>query len=145
MLYYKLSGITYPVGSFLNATKNAPFGAFIYWCRLGDCPFAKARDILPSRTNALDDGDSEHWCSRLRRQPTKNAPFGAFIYWCRLGDSNTRPTHYECVALPTELNRQCRNIHKLFFCLLQALFLMFSIKNPADAQVHRPDKFLSAI
>ena len=25
--------------------------------------------------------------------------------WCRLGDLNTRPTHYECVALPTELKR----------------------------------------
>ena len=25
--------------------------------------------------------------------------------WCRLGDSNTRPTHYECVALPAELRR----------------------------------------
>ena len=27
--------------------------------------------------------------------------------WCRLVDSNYRPTHYECVALPTELNRHC--------------------------------------
>ena len=26
--------------------------------------------------------------------------------WCRLGDSNTRPTDYKSVALPTELNRQ---------------------------------------
>ena len=26
--------------------------------------------------------------------------------WCRLGDSNTRPQHYECCALPTELRRQ---------------------------------------
>ena len=25
--------------------------------------------------------------------------------WCRLGDSNTRPTDYKSVALPTELNR----------------------------------------
>ena len=25
--------------------------------------------------------------------------------WSRLGDSNSRPTHYECVALPTELRR----------------------------------------
>ena len=25
--------------------------------------------------------------------------------WCRMGDSNTRPTHYECVALPAELMR----------------------------------------
>jgi hypothetical protein len=28
--------------------------------------------------------------------------------WCRLGDSNTRPTHYECVALPAELRRLTR-------------------------------------
>src|SRR6185437_6953944 len=25
--------------------------------------------------------------------------------WRRLGDSNTRPTHYECAALPAELRR----------------------------------------
>ena len=25
--------------------------------------------------------------------------------WCRLGDSNSRPTDYKSVALPTELNR----------------------------------------
>jgi hypothetical protein len=25
--------------------------------------------------------------------------------WCRLGDLNTRPPHYECDALPTELRR----------------------------------------
>ena len=25
--------------------------------------------------------------------------------WCGLGDSNTRPTDYKSVALPTELNR----------------------------------------
>ena len=25
--------------------------------------------------------------------------------WCRLKDLNLRPTHYECVALPAELNR----------------------------------------
>src|SRR5690606_2454932 len=25
--------------------------------------------------------------------------------WCRLRDSNTRPTHYECAALPAELRR----------------------------------------
>src|SRR3546814_8993654 len=25
--------------------------------------------------------------------------------WCRLGDLNTRPSHYECDALPAELRR----------------------------------------
>ena len=33
-----------------------------------------------------------------------NLPLSAF--WCRSGDSNSRPTHYECVALPTELLRR---------------------------------------
>src|SRR3546814_18125993 len=28
--------------------------------------------------------------------------------WCRLRDSNTRPSHYECDALPTELRRHLR-------------------------------------
>ena len=27
------------------------------------------------------------------------------IEWCRLEDLNSRPSHYECAALPTELNR----------------------------------------
>ena len=37
----------------------------------------------------------------------KKPPQGRFFLWCRLVDSNYRPTHYECVALPTELNRHC--------------------------------------
>ena len=28
------------------------------------------------------------------------------VHWCRKEDLNLRPTHYECVALPTELFRQ---------------------------------------
>jgi hypothetical protein len=28
-----------------------------------------------------------------------------WCFWCRWTDSNRRPTHYECVALPTELHR----------------------------------------
>ena len=28
-------------------------------------------------------------------------------WWCRLRDSNTRPSHYECDALPAELKRRC--------------------------------------
>ena len=28
--------------------------------------------------------------------------------WSRLGESNPGPTHYECVALPTELRRRAR-------------------------------------
>ena len=31
---------------------------------------------------------------------------GAISRWCRWRDSNPRPTHYECVALPTELHRR---------------------------------------
>lgn len=30
---------------------------------------------------------------------------GLWSFWCRKEDSNLRPTHYECVALPTELFR----------------------------------------
>src|ERR1700722_13396014 len=35
-------------------------------------------------------------------------PYSAkyLILWCRNPDSNWGPTHYECVALPTELLRQ---------------------------------------
>ena len=33
--------------------------------------------------------------------------------WCRLGDSNTRPTHYECVALPAELRRLSESGRKI--------------------------------
>ena len=29
------------------------------------------------------------------------------VRWCRSADSNRGPTHYECVALPTELLRRC--------------------------------------
>src|SRR5581483_1649777 len=40
---------------------------------------------------------------RAANPPENPAPWGED--WCRLGDSNTRPTHYECVALPAELRR----------------------------------------
>ena len=48
--------------------------------------------------------------SVLRSMPSRYAPASCLILvfekkWCRWGDSNTRPTHYECVALPTELQR----------------------------------------
>jgi hypothetical protein len=29
-----------------------------------------------------------------------------FFQWCRWPESNWRPSHYECAALPTELQRQ---------------------------------------
>ena len=38
------------------------------------------------------------------RKPRKPAANRAWE-WCRLRDSNTRPPHYECDALPTELRR----------------------------------------
>ena len=47
-----------------------------------------------------------------------------FIVWCRLVDSNYRPTHYECVALPTELNRQRFTFYHAFL-FLQALLCIF--------------------
>ena len=34
--------------------------------------------------------------------------------WCRKEDSNLRPTHYECVALPTELFRQINGLKSNF-------------------------------
>src|SRR5438445_13834955 len=37
---------------------------------------------------------------RMNRADRLNRP-----EWCRLRDSNTRPTHYECAALPAELRR----------------------------------------
>ena len=59
--------------------------------------------------------------------PTKKLPtFGEFFYWCRLGDSNARPTHYECVALPTELNRHNKAIDRTLCFILQALFSNFA-------------------
>ena len=35
----------------------------------------------------------------------------AFLKWSRESDSNRRPTHYECVALPTELSRRIPSNH----------------------------------
>jgi hypothetical protein len=48
--------------------------------------------------------------TQLRREtqssPSPKSHFTQAVkIWCRLGDSNTRPTHYECVALPAELRR----------------------------------------
>ena len=40
----------------------------------------------------------------LSRRPRSISTPGPQI-WCRQGDSNTRPPHYECDALPTELCR----------------------------------------
>ena len=38
----------------------------------------------------------------------QESPFipGSLWFWCRLEESNSRPSHYKWVALPTELNRQ---------------------------------------
>ena len=41
---------------------------------------------------------------RTSKSPAKPRRTG-FWEWCRLRDSNTRPPHYECDALPTELRR----------------------------------------
>ena len=42
--------------------------------------------------------------------------------WCRLGDSNTRPTDYKSVALPTELNRQNKQKNILTFNIIQHIY-----------------------
>src|SRR5215813_2856238 len=48
-------------------------------------------------------------CSPVRPGSERNQSLqgesGALREWCRLRDSNTRPPHYECDALPTELRR----------------------------------------
>ena len=41
-----------------------------------------------------------------------------FLKWSRESDSNRRPTHYECVALPTELSRQ-NTILSLYIKIMQ--------------------------
>ena len=38
--------------------------------------------------------------------------------WSRESDSNRRPTHYECVALPTELSRQ-NSFSSLYIKIMQ--------------------------
>ena len=38
-----------------------------------------------------------------------------YLKWCRLKDLNLRPSHYECAALPTELNRQNKKIQ--LYCI----------------------------
>ena len=40
-----------------------------------------------------------------RTKKPRNGGFFRVSEWCRREDSNFRPTHYECVALPTELLR----------------------------------------
>ena len=50
--------------------------------------------------------------------------------WCRLVDLNHRPTHYECVALPTELKRQRKYIYQVNL-KMQVFFCMVDKKNPA--------------
>ena len=42
--------------------------------------------------------------------------------WCRLGDSNTRPTDYKSVALPTELNRQNKQKNILTLNIIQHIY-----------------------
>ena len=42
---------------------------------------------------------------RCRWPPCPPAVSPGPLWWCRLRDSNTRPSHYECDALPAELRR----------------------------------------
>ena len=60
------------------------------------------RDALLSQTWL-----SLEWPGPGRRKTKKPRRGGFFDVseWCRREDSNFRPTHYECVALPTELLR----------------------------------------
>ena len=101
-------------------TKKLPSaGEFLYWCRLGDClrrcglyrlsrPAHFRAPYSPCQTPFLVRS------SPLNRYQQKKPSEDDLFYWCRLGDLNARPTHYECVALPTELNRQCKIYIKHF-------------------------------
>ena len=94
--------------------------------------------VLPSAGASLSNvlfGRSHPHPDTNKKTPRKEE----FLYWCRLGDSNARPTHYECVALPTELNRHNRNIHKTLYFILQVLFFAYSyFIMPAIPSVLRP-------
>jgi hypothetical protein len=46
------------------------------------------------------------WRDRPGRVPAAETTSDLRRWGSRLGDSNSRPTHYECVALPTELRRR---------------------------------------
>src|SRR5918995_6457445 len=74
------------------------------WTMSSHTPGRRSRSepFMPSRLDEnlgwiLDDP------SRRRRPPTGN-PNLAGISWSPEWESNPRPTHYECVALPTELS-----------------------------------------
>jgi hypothetical protein len=42
----------------------------------------------------------------MKTAPGGKAPLTGDNAWSRLGESNPGPTHYECVALPSELRRR---------------------------------------
>src|SRR5512140_1420057 len=45
--------------------------------------------------------------SPLRNEKRQSEETAFFLYcWCRWPESNWRPSHYECAALPTELQRR---------------------------------------
>ena len=140
------SGVLIPIP--IPTKKLLARRSFFYWCRLGDCA---ALRLLPASAIGF--------CRPAYFRPPAppcRAPFSdvlipipiptkkllarrSFFYWCRLGDSNARPTHYECVALPTELNRHSRNIHKTLYFILQVLFFAYSyFIRPAVPSVLRP-------
>ena len=65
----------------------------------------------------------------------KNRPYGRLFYWCRQRDSNSRPTDYKSVALPTELCRHnyCQILYTTDFILSITNFIFFyTKKEPSD-------------
>src|SRR5579872_6210279 len=56
------------------------------------------RDARAAETQMRNNPDTP----QKSRKPAAEWTLGK---WCRLRDSNTRPPHYECDALPTELRR----------------------------------------
>src|SRR6185437_8920954 len=81
--------------------------------RQSECPEGprlRLREAIASRL-AVPEACMRRRACNGRLQPSATGFHrGALIYfgnwkWCRLRDSNTRPPHYECDALPTELRR----------------------------------------
>ncbi len=54
------------------------------------------RKLMPARARPKSRADLNRSVLRIRMVMSR---------WCRMPDLNQRPTHYECVALPTELMR----------------------------------------
>ena len=80
----------------------------------GKFRFPKAMRHQPSSPHALEFGGNDIFGLLIDSPPSlEQSPAGLPAIarkgegWCRRGESNTRPTDYESVALPSELLRHC--------------------------------------